>query len=173
MKRFLLIFGILTLCSQLQAQPTVERPLNGEELGGKKWYYSIDSAMANPEDVFKLSLANMKLKAVPQEIFLLPNLQILTLSENRIKKLPPEIKTLENLQVISLYKNRIKYLPLELRDLSRLETLYLGNNKLMELPVWVGGLGKLKRLDISRNRFTPLEITHIRNMMSKRVEITI
>lgn len=172
MKRFLLLTGILCLYLPALAQPTVDRPLNAEELNGQKWYYSIDSAMMNPEGVFKLSLAKMKLKQVPQEIFLLPNLQILTLSENRIKRIPAEISTLQNLQVVSLYKNKIKFLPLEIRDLKKLETLYLGSNKLMELPVWVGGMGSLRRLDLSGNRFTPLELTNITNMMGKRVKIT-
>lgn len=177
MKRSLLVLALfmgiaLQGFAQLYPPDTVRgRLLNEAELKGKKWYYSLEEALANPEDVYKLSLQGQKIKVLPPEIASLTNLQVLDLADNKIKVLPPEIEHLTHLQVVTLYDNKLKALPDQVRHLVNLHSLYLSKNKLNVVPIWVGGLGKLRRLDLSRNRFTPYEISRIQSLLPK-VEIT-
>lgn len=175
MKKILLLsFAFCLLSMPAWAQPNGEtngRLLSASQLRDKSWYYSLDSALANPDKVYKLSLSDQSLKSLPPEIGQLKNLQVLNLSNCGLKQIPREISNLKHLQMLSLYGNKLKFIPYEFRELSKLEVLYLGRNRLTTLPVWVGGMGKLRRLDVSRNRMTPAEIIAIRNMMP-RVDIT-
>ncbi len=144
-----------------------DRPLNPAELREKGWFYDLDSALATPENVYKLSLTGQDLKSLPPEIGTLKNVQILNLSENKLKNLPDEIFELKKVQMISLYKNKLRYIPNEFKDLRRLEALYLGANKIIEIPLWMGGMSRLRRLDVSRNPISPQELIYIRRMMPR------
>lgn len=171
MKRILLFLVVFfTLSLPLLAQPgsgSEGRLLNATELREVSWYYNLDSALANPTEVYKLSLTGQKLKSLPPEIGTLTNLQMLSLSECGLKNLPDELANCKKLQMISLYHNKLKFLPPYMRGFSKLEVLYLGQNRLTEIPIWVGGMGKLRRLDVSRNPLSPSELNYIRNMIPK------
>lgn len=162
-------FVIVGACG-LVAQP-VDNPepklLNTAQLDNQKWYYNLDSALANPDKVYKLSLIDQKLKVLPADFGKLRNLQILNLSNCKLKRVPLEIKECKNLQMISLYGNKLKYLPSEMRELKQLEILYLGKNKLFEVPQWFGTMTKIRRLDISRNRLTPADVANAKRMLPK------
>lgn len=145
--------------------------LNSEQLERKKWYYSIEEASRDPENVYKLSLRDQKLSFFPMEVSRFPNLQVLNLSANKIKVIPPDIQDLENLQVLILADNKIKSLPPALSELDNLNQLYLGGNKLVSVPAWVGGLAKLRKLDLTFNRLTQYEIEQLQNRLP-RCEIT-
>ena len=159
----LLVFSLIAIPLFAQASG----PLKPAELSRKRWYYSLEEALANPNDVYKLSLAGKKLKYLPPEILQLKNLQLLNLNDNKLEELPADIGQLKNLQSLSLYDNKLEVLPMSVRSMGHLETLYVGKNRLIELPIWVGGLGNLKRLDVSYNRMTPKELMSIRNRLPK------
>lgn len=145
--------------------------LNTAQLDNQRWYYDLDSALANPDKVYKLSLIDQKIKVLPAEFGTLRNLQILNLSNCKLKRVPAEIKNCKNLQMISLYGNKLKFLPPEMRELKQLEILYLGNNKLVEVPQWFGTMSRIRRLDISRNRLTPADVANVKRMLP-RADIT-
>jgi Leucine-rich repeat (LRR) protein len=167
---FFILASISMTCG-IWAQPTdgAEQPriLNAPELREKPWFYSIESAMANPMEVYKLSLSDQKIKTVPEELFQLKNLQVLNLNGCKLKVLPETLGDLANLEMLSLFDNKLRTLPVNIRKLRHLEVLYLGGNKLTEIPVWIGGMGKLRILDISRNPITPLELMQIGRLMPK------
>ena len=177
MKKYFWLAAVLSFFAlSANAQPGTVEPetspmLGPAQLSQEKWYESMEEALAEPEKVYKLSLAGQKLKKLPPEIGELVNLQILNLSENKLKFLPEEIKELKKLQMISLYHNKLKQLPIEFRELSNLSSLYLGRNRLFTIPIWVGGIGKLQRLDISKNPITPLEVGYVRRLLPN-VELT-
>lgn len=152
-------------------QPQDGRLLNASQLREARWFYTMEEATAYPDQVYKLSLAEYKMKELPAEIYQFKNLQVLNLNSCGLKTLSDSIHVFHNLQFLSLYDNKLRYLPQGIRELKNLEVLYLGKNKLFEMPLWVGGLGKIVRLDISRNRMTPLEVSRIRTLMPK-AEIT-
>ena len=150
----------------MQANPEV-RPqsgplLNAEQLEREKWFYSIDEAMRDPNNVYKLSLEDTKLTFFPMEVRRFPNLQVLNLSDNKIKKIPIEIADLTNLQILILTKNKLRVLPDEMKELANLEKLYLGKNRFVAIPAWVGGLSKLRHMDLSFNNLTSYEIDLVR-----------
>ena len=161
---FLLI--IFFVFSNGYAQGTNE-PINWDQLKMEPWYTDMDSALQNPDKVYKLSLTGQGIKTLSPEIGRLKNLQILNLNDNRLKVLPAEIGDLRNLQVLSLYNNNLRYIPDEFRKLKSLEVLYLGSNKVVEMPVWIGGLGKLKRLDLLNNRMTPYELNFLKDLLPR------
>ena len=61
-------------------------------------FTSIEQALATPERVIKLNLAEKGLTEIPPEVFHFPNLQILDLWENMITEVPKGISQLTNLQ---------------------------------------------------------------------------
>jgi hypothetical protein len=141
--------------------------LSSSQLQRQKWYTSIPEAMGAPEKVYKLTLADQKLKAVPREIVYFANLQVLDLGDNKIKLLPGDIAMLKNLEVLILTDNKLRYLPEEMRNLENLHTLFIGGNKLVQFPAWLGGLGKLRTLNISRNNLTTYDISQIEEMLPR------
>lgn len=145
--------------------------LNAEQLERKKWFYSIEEAMREPENVYKLSLRDQNFTFFPMELTRFPNLQVLNLSANKIKVIPADIEEMENLQVLILADNKIKSLPPAMGELENLNQLYLGGNKLVFVPAWVGGLAKLRKLDLTFNRLTQYEIEQLQNRLP-RCEIT-
>jgi hypothetical protein len=136
--------------------------LDARELESKKWYHSVEEALSDPTNVYKLSLTDMKLKELPESLFRLVNLQVLNLSDNKLKTVPSQISKLQNLQVLVLTDNKVNSLPAEMKELDHLVRLYLGRNRLMEMPAWVGGLGKLRYLDLSRNYVTLYDLERSR-----------
>jgi Leucine-rich repeat (LRR) protein len=165
---FLLLFA-LCAAFRLLAQPaTSEHPiLNTTQLDMQHTYDNLDSALANPDKVYKLTLTKQKIKLLPEEFGTLVNLQQLIVSECKLKEIPLQIRECKNLQMIVFSGNKIRVIPVEMRELKHLEILYLGKNKIMEIPSWFGNLTKLKRLDISRNALTPADVSNARRMLPK------
>lgn len=141
--------------------------LNSMQLQREKWYYSLEEASANPEQVYKLSLKGKKLKEIPKEVFYFTNLQELDLSENKIKEVPAEIGNMKRLQYLNLFSNRIKLLPPEMQELGNLHTLYVASNFMTEVPAWVGGMGKLRIFNFAYNRITRLEAERVQAALPK------
>lgn len=153
--------------SNPEAMSRAGRILNAEQLEREKWFYSIDEAMREPNNVYKLSLEDAGLKFFPLEVRRFPNLQILNLSHNKIKTIPIEIADLTNLQTLILTNNKLRVLPDEMKELANLKSLYLGRNRFVAIPAWVGGLSKLRRMDLSFNRLTSYEIDLVRDRLPR------
>ncbi|MCB9236197.1 MAG: leucine-rich repeat domain-containing protein [Bacteroidia bacterium] len=140
-------------------------PLDAEELKFKKTYRSLDRALAEPEQVFKLSLIEQDLKALPAEIGKLKNLQILYLNSNKLKELPEELGNCKNLQVINLYKNKLTEIPPFLGKFKHLEEIYLGHNKIVTAPIWIGQLRHVKLMDMTSNPLYFSEIAYLKKQL--------
>ena len=94
------------------------------------------------------------LDALCRVLFLLPNLQELTLSHNRLTALPESLGGLQNLQLLNLSDNQLTTLPESLGNLQNLQTLNLYNNQLTALPESLGNLPNLQNLYLSDNQLT-------------------
>ncbi len=141
--------------------------LDAYQLRNKKWYYSIDEAMREPEKVYKLSLSKKKYKTLPPGLDRFSNLQVLNVSYNKLKTIPAEISRLKNLEVLILSKNKINHLPEEIKNMESLSTIYLSRNRLVEVPAWIGGLSKLRYLDLSLNNLTNYEIELVQKKLPR------
>ncbi|CAH0547478.1 unnamed protein product [Brassicogethes aeneus] len=82
-----------------------------------------------------LDISNNQFSTIPDEIYLLKNLQEFNISCNKVKKLPESICSLSNLKSLDLSGNNLKNLPEEIGNLCNLRTLNINSNKnLKALP---------------------------------------
>lgn len=90
----------------------------------------------------KIFLASNRLTTLPEELFNLENLRVLSLRGNKIRELPPAIGRLHNLTELNVSQNSLQYLPFEILDLfsdsSRLQSFQIHPNLFHErrLPSW-------------------------------------
>lgn len=131
--------------------------ISASDLRQAKEYKSLEEALAEPDKVYKLNLAEKKLTALPEGLFKLKHLQRLRLAFNRdMASLDPRIGQLKNLQYISLHSCGLTSLPKEIGSLPNLETLIAESNKLTAIPAEIGNLAKVKELKLSYNELTAL-----------------
>ncbi|XP_004296158.1 PREDICTED: disease resistance protein At4g27190-like [Fragaria vesca subsp. vesca] len=115
-----------------------------------------------------ISLMNNKIRKLPEEELVCPNLQILLLNGNAVLSEIPEkfILNLKELRVLDLSYTDISVLPQSFSLLTNLQALYLnGCDKLIDISV----VGKLKKLEILSIRDCSMgklsrEIGHLTNL---------
>eukprot|EP01034_Spumella_vulgaris_P013043 gene13043-16634_t len=94
----------------------------------------LKEALKTPKAIKRLSLAKMKLKEIPMEVFELENLEELDLSRNQIRDIPPQIRNLKKLRVLDISRNKLETLPNEMGYLKNLQKLDAGRNELFSIP---------------------------------------
>ena len=95
----------------------------------------------------KIFIRGNNLNTITEELFSLPNLEILDLSENQLTDLSKSINFLSSLKELHLESNQLNSLPETIGSLISLETLDLSENKLTRVPKSIGGMQNLKTLD--------------------------
>ncbi len=98
-----------------------------------KEYYTLEEALKNPKNVFRLNLSNQnfELPKVVWSKFI--NLEFLSLKNDHLKEIPIEIGFLKKLKVLDLSGNDFKTLPKSFSGLTNLEELFLNDEKNMNL----------------------------------------
>lgn len=160
---------ILTLSFYYIFSFAQEKLLPLSELNFAKNYTSLDSALKNPEKVYKLSLLEEDLEKLPSEITKLQNLQYLALTSNKFKTFPEEIFSFKNLQILYLNDTKTSNIPSRIGELKNLKQLYLHWNSIKALPQEFKNLQKLEVLDLGANKFKNfpeviLEIKHLQDL---------
>ncbi|MCK8500959.1 MULTISPECIES: leucine-rich repeat domain-containing protein [Myxococcus] len=108
---------------------------------------AVREKVARGEKAPRLSLAQKKLKVIPDEVFSLTALEGLTLDFNPIDVVPPRIGELKALRSLSLEDLPVTSLPEELGQLTALRKLSLRYCKhLTRLPESFAGLESLEEL---------------------------
>jgi hypothetical protein len=112
------------------------------------------------EPDLKVFLSANSLTTLPEELFKLETLSVLSLRSNAFEELPPRIRNLNNLKELNISQNQLRYLPFEILDLfsidSNLENLQLHPNPFfepqfpseeseLEVPQYKIGLGSKTR----------------------------
>lgn len=140
--------------------------LSLNELKEKKVYYSIESALQNPDKVYKLSLYHNAMLALPSCIEKFDNLQVLDISRNRLSELPEEIGELDNLQYLNVEDNKLSKLPSSIKNLDNLRVLNVRRNNLTELPEEIGQMTNMRELTAEYNALysLPDEIANLKNL---------
>jgi len=142
----LIIFLNISISSNAQI-------LNPDELAAKKIYTSIDDALKNPTDVYRLKLVGKpKCDSLPEELFSLVNLQELSVRRCKLQLINKNISQLKNLQYLNLDQNRLVKLPEALCNLAELKTLVISRNIISYLPDNIGKLTKLENIDAWDNQ---------------------
>ena len=110
---------------------------------------NFDSLILTFPNLQELTMQNMRLKTIPQTVFLLTNLTILNVENNKIEELPAEIGNLYHLERLILNRNYIAFLPKEIALLKNLTYLDMWSNNIIELPEEISALTEtLKIIDM-------------------------
>lgn len=125
-----------------------------------------------PDELFDLkklsilSLAECGIKELSPKIGELNNLEQLVLDNNYLENLPEELGNLSELKVLTIEKNLLVDLPQSLEKLTKLETLYITQNLLESLPTYITRLPKLESLGIASNRLKefPYELNNLKSL---------
>lgn len=143
---------IVILCAFLGfSTGTSAQWLTPEALDTMVVHTDLAECLANPDSVYILDLSHTKLRDFPQEVFLLPNLQILKLNRNKIDSIPDRIEELKYLQVLSMERNRIETIPIGLCRIDSLREIRLGDNEIIRIPDEIGELEALEVLSLWSN----------------------
>lgn len=163
-----LFIGELALLSLLcmVPVPALCQELDSTQAEVGEVFYTLESALKNPDSVFVLILRREKLKEFPKEIFAFVNLEELDLSKNKIDTIPKEISRLKNLQVFNISKNKLTRIPPEISALSKLKKLIIFQNEIPFLPPEIGLLSDLEFLDLWGNEIgmLPVEISRLQKL---------
>lgn len=161
--------------------------LSQAALDSTKEYYSIASAMKEPDKVYRLQLTKKKLKEVPPEIRQLKNLNALDLGRNKLRELPEWLGELAYMQEFRAPQNKFGQMPAvvcEWRHLKRLDmhqneitgllpcmgelteviSLDLWSNDLEEFPDELKGMVALRFMDLRVIQFDQKEMENISNL---------
>lgn len=123
------------------------------------WLEELPQEIAQLASLKTLNINHNSLAVLPDWITNLGNLQSINLWGNSLATLPENIGALKKLKKLQLEGNNIEKLPESLGDLSNLEELVLESNGLEELPESVTKLSQLKVLDLGRNPLKKLPET--------------
>ena len=111
-----------------------------------KMFKSMEVALANPDEVYRLDLSKQKLTEVPAEIQKFKNLQELHLDRNKIELVPDFLAQLKYLQIFSAGQNKIDSITPAFWTLRNLRRLDFSDNFLTEIPESIENLQELRLL---------------------------
>ncbi len=103
-----------------------------------------------------LDLSDNSLTQIPESIGLLKQLRVIDVARTRIKALPDSICELSNLEELRINGNRITALPESIGLLKQLRVINMVSNCIERLPDSIGELSNLKELRCTANRLTTL-----------------
>ena len=126
------------------------QPLSEETLKKQPIYTSLEEALQNPEQVYRLKL-KIKADSLPEDVFKLTNLQELTAARCKMNVLNQSIGRLTNLEYLNVMGNHLVRLPETLGNLVNLKTLVICRNLIESLPESIGNLKKLTYIDAWEN----------------------
>ena len=121
--------------------------MSSEELTKQKIFTSLEEALREPDKVYRLTLKRLKkTDSLPEEIFLLKNLQELTVINSKLQTVNRNIAQFAYLQYLNLDHNRLVKLPDELTHLVHLNKLIICRNMLYKLPEAIGNMTSLREI---------------------------
>lgn len=125
-----------------------------DSIQSKKDYVSLDEALKNPENVYRIDLSNQNLQVADSIWSKFTNLQYLSLKNDHLKEIPEGIGYLQNLKVLDLSGNDFKVLPSTFSNLIKLQELFLNDEKYFKfkknIPV-LSTIPNLKSLHIEND----------------------
>lgn len=126
------------------------QPLSPEELEAQPVYTTLESALENPQQVYRLRL-RINSDSLPDEVFQLTNLQELVAIRCRLNVLNQRIGELANLETLNLTGNHLVKLPETIGNLLNLKNLIISRNIIEALPESISNLHKLVLIDAWEN----------------------
>ena len=109
-----------------------------------KTYVTIEQALKNPANVYILNLKGQGIKALPDDIMKLVNLEQIDLSYNSFTTIPPQVFRLPKLKTLNISNNAIASLP----DLGALRTL---TTLRLDVNPFTNPVAELKKVSVLNN----------------------
>jgi leucine-rich repeat protein SHOC2 len=125
--------------------------LSQTALDSTKEFYSIESAMKDPDKVYRLQLTKKKYKVLPEEIRRFKNLNALDLGKNKLKELPEWLGELIYMQEFRAPQNKLGAMPAVVCQWPHLKRLDLHQNEITGLLPCMGELTEVVSLDLWSN----------------------
>jgi adenylate cyclase len=127
--------------------------------------------IVHAKELVSLDLERNFISMVPEDISMLKNLSILTLSCNKLTSLPP-LPTC--LKILDLSSNEFVEYPETVNDLTNLLQLDLSYNELRTLPPSINKLKSAKKINISSNYLATVDINmpNLRTLNLRHNDIT-
>lgn len=147
-KNAMLLCVAFILCSgaSLQAQKNVRMGYDQQDNGVT--YKSLDDALKNPEQVYRLKLVNKhRMDSLPEKLFMLTNLRELTVKGCKLNVLNQQISQLKKLVYLNVSCNHLVRLPESIGELPAIKALVISRNNIVELPNSIGNLSTLELID--------------------------
>ncbi len=124
---------------------------------------SLPAFFSNLKLLKNINVNDNEISVLADAIFLLPDLETLTVSSNILKELPDGIGG-SKLKTFEADSNGIESVPPSIGDCKSLERLSLVNNELTTLPKEIGKCKNLGFLDISGNDITSLPVKELASL---------
>lgn len=121
-----------------------------------------------------LYCCNTPFKKIPEALYHLPSLKAITLNQVQLTRIPDEIAQFKNLERLEIPENSITYYSPKLKELPNLKELNIDSNGLTELPSIIFELSNLQTLSISSNHLLriPDKITNLKKLKSLDMSFT-
>lgn len=137
-----------------------------------KVYSWEDARDANPDTIFGISFAKMKLTNLPVKLSQFSSIRVLDLSKNRLVQLPKFIEDFPFLEDLDLEKNKLVYFPVRICKDTSIRFLRLGKNLFETLPNNIENLKKLEYLDLYDTPISSLPETIVNLSQLKEIDFT-
>jgi len=159
---FALIF-LLTCSTLLFAQAP---DLWKTELDAVKVYTWEEVKSADPDTIYGISLAKLKLEELPSELAKFKKLRVLNLHRNKLTKLPDFIGDFQELEDLTVSRNKLELFPLQVCRMPTIKRLALSQNFFENLPDCIGFSKELRYLDLFDTpiRSLPNSLTQLKRL---------
>lgn len=119
---------------------------------------------------FLCAMPSAHIKAIPQQIGNIPQLENLVLLESRLSEIPKSFKKLNNLKHLNLVGDGKCAFPNDIANLDSVESIFLAN--FSKIPEEIFAIKSLKRLYLFRNNITsiPESIKNLVNLEELNLE---
>ena len=136
----LLLIAFALLFKNAEAQSSLDSTQINKE------FYSLDEALKNPENVYRLNLSEQEIQVSDTVWSKFTNLQYLSLKNDHLKQIPSGVGYIKTLKVLDLSGNDFKVLPSTFINLSNLQELYINDDKYFKFEKNIPILSKLPNL---------------------------
>ena len=136
--QFAIIF-LLSLNSHLWSQ------LDSNQVVVYEWEVA---KFANPDTIYGISFAKLKLDQLPAELETFKKLRTLNLEKNKLTEIPDFIAEFKELEELNAGKNKLETFPVQICRMTSIKRLILNRNNIETIPDCIQYSSELRYIDL-------------------------